>query len=240
MPDTAARTADNPILTAQAENPCAAGFDGAPNGRRRPGPVDRRRRTGTIRPPRNASRHGRRGDRPLDQVPQVRRGRPALARSGPLRALRRPRLHSSLRPAPSHRPRRHGHPGAQAVPSIALAGRRPPGIRRASGHRGDDRPARTRNRNRGRHGAGRENAGGPVRQIPRRSSYVGHGLGRRPDGGSEPRGDRTCGPSTAGKVDRPLRRQRRLDRWRHRTRLLGRCSPSLRRAWLGDQAGRWT
>ena len=128
---------------------------------------------------------------------QIRCRRPALAGPRPLRALRRPRLHAALCAALPHRPGRHDDRGHQALPPAPLARRRPSGIRRAPGDRDHHRPARPGLRHRGRHGAGRAHAGGPVRQVAGGSPHLGHRLGRRPDGGHQPRGDRPGRPSAA-------------------------------------------
>ena len=130
-------------------------------------------------------------------LPQVRRRRPALARPRPLRAVRRPRLDAALRAALSHRPRRHGDRGDQAVPPAPLPRRRPSRIRREPRHRDHHRPARPGHRHRGRHGDRRTAAGGAVRPVAGGSPHLGDRLRRRPDGGHQPRGRRARRPSRA-------------------------------------------
>ena len=90
-----------------------------------------------------------------------------------------------------------GDRGDQALPPAPLARRRPSGIRRAPGDRDHDRPARPGHRHRGRHGAGRAHAGRAVRPLAGRSPHLGDRLGRRPDGGHQPRGGRARRPSAA-------------------------------------------
>ena len=192
-PDVA--TIDNPVLAHQAEILARPPTPGLAHGQRHPCAGDRRGGGGEVRPSRHADGHGRRRDRALDALPQVRRRRPALAGPRPLRAVRRPRLDAALRAALPHRPRRHGHRGDQALPPAPLARRRPSGVRRAPRHRDHHRPARPGYRHRGRHGAGRAAAGGAVRPLAGGSPHLGDRLRRRPDGGDQPRGGRARRPS---------------------------------------------
>ena len=136
-----------------------------------------------------------------------------------------------------HRPRRHGHRGDQALPPAAFPRRRPSGIRRAPGDRDHHRPARPGLRHRGRHGAGRTPAGGAVRQVAGRSPHLGDRLGRRPDGGHQPRGRRPRRPSAPVQADRAVRRQPHLDRRRHRAGVLRRRAEAVRRAMAGRPSG---
>ena len=113
------------------------------------------RSAGQVRPSRHADGHGRRRDRAVHAIPEVRRRRARLARPRPLRAVGRPRLDAALRAALSHRLSRHDDRGAEAFPPARLQDRRPSRIRPRAGHRDDHRSARPGPRQRRRHGDGR-------------------------------------------------------------------------------------
>ena len=95
-------------------------------------------REGQVRPSRHADGHGRRGDRAVHPVPEVRRRRARLAGPRPLRALRRPRLDAALCAAASHRLSRHDDRRAQAT--SASSAPRPPAIPSTATRRASRRP----------------------------------------------------------------------------------------------------
>ena len=82
----------------------------------------------------------------------------------------------------------------------------------ASRHRDHDRTARPGDRQFGRHGARRADAGGRVRRRDRRSPHLRHRQRRRHDGGGQPRGGVARRPSRPQQADRVLRRQFDFDR----------------------------
>ena len=207
---------DNPVLARQAEILARPPTPGLADGQRHPRARHRCGGGGEVRPSRYADGDGRCRHRAVVALPQVRCRRPALAGPRPLRAVRRPRLDAALCAALPHRPRRHGDRGDQAVPPAPLPRRGPPRIRRAPGHRDHHRPARPGHRHRGRHGDRRTAAGGAVRPLAGGSPHLGDRLGRRHDGGHQPRGRRDRRPSVPVEADGPLRRQPHLDRRRHR------------------------
>ena len=90
---------------------------------------------------------------------------------------------------------------------IAFARRRPSRIRRASGDRDHDRPAGSGFRDRRRHGDRRTQHGGALRQIAGGSPHLGDRLGRRHDGGDQPRGRGAGRTSGAVEADGPVRRR---------------------------------
>ena len=90
------------------------------------------------------------------------------------------------------------------------------------GHRGDDRPARAGHLPRGRDGAGRADARGPLqppRPRDRRSPHVRDRLRRRPRGGDLRRGVLARRPPRPRPADLVLRPEPHLDRGRHQARV---------------------
>ena len=170
---------------------------------------------------RRASRHrdGARAGR-LSALPRrdaSQPGRSVLARTRPLRPLRRPRLHAPVRGAPPLRLRRHAR-RPEAVPPVGLAHTRASGARPHRRHRDDDRPARTGLRERRRH---RDRAAVPGRALQppaaraRRLVGLRDLLRRRHDGRRHPRGRLHRRAPGAGPARLRLRRQPHHDRRNH-------------------------
>ena len=164
--------------------------------------------------------------------------RPGLARSRPLRAVRRPRLDAALRAALSDRLSGDDHRAAQALPAARLEDRRPPGARPCAGHRDHHRPARPGPGERGRHGARRAPAARALRRGPGRPPHLCVRERRRPHGGHQPRGLLVRRAPAARPADRALRRQP------HHASTARPRSPSrtisveaFRRLWLAQHGG---
>ena len=103
---------------------------------------DGRGRAGEIRPSRPADGRGRRRDRAVHAVPEIRSGGPGLARPRPLRALGRPRLDAALRAALSHR--LCGDDASRRSSASASSARRRRAIRNTATRRASRRrPARS-------------------------------------------------------------------------------------------------
>ena len=187
----------------------------APHGERLARARDGRGRKGQFRPSRHADGHGRRGDRAVHAVPQIRSAGAGLARPRPLRAVGRARLDAALRAAAPARLSRHDARRAEALPPARQPHRRPSRARPRHRHRDDDRAARPGSRQFGRHGARRAASRGRVRRRPRQSSYLRDLRRRLPDGGDQPRGDLAGRPSQAQQADRAVGRQFDHDRRQH-------------------------
>src|SRR5262249_16401430 len=149
-----------------------------------------RGRTGEIRPSRPAHGRGRRRDRAVHAVSQVRCRRPRLARPRPLRAVGRSRLDADLRAALSPRLREDDDRGDQALPPVGLDHARPSREFPHAGRGDDDRTARPGTCQRGRHGDRRAAPRRSIRPRARGPSHLRARLRRRSDGGRKPGGDR--------------------------------------------------
>ena len=180
-------------MKAPAPEPHRTGRTGwrrRPTGQRHPRPGDGCRRKSQVRPPRHADGHGRRRDRAVHPVHEVRPGRSGLARSRPLRAVGRPRLDADLRAASTCSATTTCRSSSSRPSASWAPHRRPPGIRSRQGHRDDHRPA----------GAGASPPPSAWRWpsvcSTRASAMTGRSLHlcdrrrRLPDGRHQPRGDR--------------------------------------------------
>ena len=175
---------------------------------------DGRGGTGEVRPSGHADGHGRRGDRAVLALFEIRPGRSGLARPRPFRAVGRPRLDALVRSALSDRLRSDDDRGDQTLPPARFDHRRPSGIWPRARRRDHHRSARTRARQRGRHGNRREASRRGVRRRHRQSQDLRDCLRRRSDGRHQPGSDRARWPSQAQQADRAVRRQRHFDRRR--------------------------
>ena len=106
-----------------------------------PVPGGRRRAAGEVRPSRSADGRGADGVRPVDALPAPSPGRSGVARSRPVRPVRRPRLDAALRAPPPHGLRPPAR-GDQALPPVGIEDARAPGVRR-SPRASRRRPARS-------------------------------------------------------------------------------------------------
>ena len=161
-----------------------------------------------------------------------------MARSRPLRALRRPRLDAALRRASPSRLREDDDRRDQALPPARFAHARAPRIRPHARRRDHDRAARPGPRQCRRHGDRRAPSRRVVRQRHRRSFDLRARLRRRPDGRHQPGGDSACRAPQAAKAHRALRRQWHLDRRSAGARRQRRSGETLRGGGLGGDAHR--
>ena len=131
--------------------------------------------------------------------------------------------------------------GAEALPPARLDDARPPGARRRARRRDDHRPARAGARERGRHGARRappRDGVQPSGLRDRRPLHLRVRRRRLPHGGDLARGLLAGGHARPRQADRPLRRQRHLDR-RPRPELVHRRhAEALRGVRLARRGGR--
>ena len=172
------------------------------------------------------------------QFPEIRCGQPRLAGPRPLRTVGRPRLDAALRAALSHRRQGDDARSDQAFPPGRFTHAGPSGKFPHQGHRDHHRSARPGHRDRGRHGAGGEDAGRGIRQEDRRPPYLRTGLRRRPDGRRLAGSDRARRSLAAQQDDRALRRQRHFDRRPDLDFQLGRSDQALQVGRLGGRTDR--
>ena len=130
-------------------------------------------------------------------------GGSGVARSRPVRPVRRPRLDAPLRASPPHGLRPPAR-GDQAFPPVGLEDAGASGVRAHAGRRGDDGTARPRARQRRRHGHRRappRPAVQPARSYRRRPPHLRHLLRRRPHGGRRRGGRIARRPPRARQAD---------------------------------------
>ena len=187
--------------------------------RHHPLPVGGCGAAGQQRTSRHAAGRGADGVRAVEPLAEMQSGQPPLARPRPLRALGRARLDAALQPAVPERLRSVAgrHP---QLPPVGQQGARPSRTRPHAGRRSHHRAARTRLRQRGRHGHRRGAAGCPLQPPgPRdhRPPHLRDRQRRRPDGRGRVRGGVAGRASEAGQADLPVRRQRghAVRRYRH-------------------------
>ncbi len=126
----------------------------------------------------------------------------------------------------------------EALPAARQPHRRASGAGTRSRDRDHDRAARAGDRQFGRHGARRADAGGRVRRRDRRSPHLRHRERRRPDGRGQPRGGLARRSSRPQQADRVLRRQFDFDRRPDRAVVLRRPAAALPGVWLGGRTDR--
>ena len=148
---------------------------------------DGRGREGEVRPSRHADGHGRRRDRAVPALHEVRRQpartgriatasccRPATARCCSMRCS----ICSAIRAWRANE--------LEQFRQLGSPHRRPSRIRPCRRHRDDHRPARPGPRHRGRHGDRRAPGGDPLRRRSRRSFHLCDRRRRLPDGRRQP------------------------------------------------------
>ena len=159
---------------------------------------------------------------------------PIWSQPGPVRAVRRPRLHPAVLDAAPDR-RQVGQPAVRGarragratgrpaqVPAAGLQVPRPPRVPVDRGRRMHHRPAGHRHRHQRRHGHRRSVAGRnlqPARVRPVRLRRLRPGRGRLPDGRHRRRGRLAGRASAAGEPVLDLRQQQDHHRGRHRPRV---------------------
>ncbi len=197
-----------------------------------PNPRDRRRPESELRTSRTAARLRTDGVRVVAAPPEARPARADLVRSRSLRVVGRPRLRVALRDVASHRLRLPDVGSRSSFRQWGTQHAGSPGVASHDRRRGDDRSARSRHRERGRHGD-RGALPRDVLQSPRpydhRSPHLRAGVRRRHDGRHLARSREHRGPPRPRQAllhvrreQRHARRAARSSRW---TRTSGRATP---------------